>query len=311
MAFSEAVKIKVRKRAHFSCCLCHQLEVEVHHIIPQAFGGPDTVENAAPLCASCHARYGANPEKRKFIREVRDHWYGICDRRYMSDPDSLTEIRRLLRQLTADRYPSDRRSSEPTPQLAERRRAQPALNIGSQQAKGISRSGGLHYELRGDPHELGVEAWIWSERSDHGVKLCDTEGWGNLRMHFAPNDRYIIVQDGGSSLGIHLRLFLREKLEESLRFREDESADIEGKAERLALKQAGFPEHEMLDHRYSHCWWWSDDSAFVLLSISGHGAMNGRGYRLEWKGLYCLETREATTDLRDVYENHVTPYGSR
>lgn len=96
MAFSEDLKLKVKRKAHFSCCLCKTIGVEVHHIIPQEEKGPDTEDNAAPLCPSCHETYGANPQKRKFIREARDFWYEICEKRYTSDPDKLDEIKRLL-----------------------------------------------------------------------------------------------------------------------------------------------------------------------------------------------------------------------
>jgi hypothetical protein len=82
MPFSEQLKLQVRRKAHFKCCLCHALGVEIHHIIPQAEGGVDTEDNAAPLCPSCHDIYGANPEKRKFIRESRDFWYELCERRF-------------------------------------------------------------------------------------------------------------------------------------------------------------------------------------------------------------------------------------
>ncbi len=97
MSFSEALKSKVRRRAHFCCCLCKALGVEVHHVIPQEEVGPDTEENAAPLCPTCHETYGANPTKRKFIREARDLWYEICERRYASAPDRLDELRDLLK----------------------------------------------------------------------------------------------------------------------------------------------------------------------------------------------------------------------
>lgn len=92
MAFSEQLKLRVRRLAHFQCCLCHTLGVEIHHILPQAEGGPDTEDNAAPLCPSCHEIYGANPVKRKFISEARDFWYEVCDRRYASDKDQLDRI---------------------------------------------------------------------------------------------------------------------------------------------------------------------------------------------------------------------------
>lgn len=78
MAFSETLRLSVRKRAHFRCCICRVVGVEIHHIIPQEEHGPDTEENAAPLCPSCHELYGANKTKRKFVREARDFWYELC-----------------------------------------------------------------------------------------------------------------------------------------------------------------------------------------------------------------------------------------
>ena len=72
VAFSASLKKRVRQKAHYRCCLCQAVLVEVHHIVPQGEGGPDEEDNAAPLCASCHEIYGANPTKRKFIREARD-----------------------------------------------------------------------------------------------------------------------------------------------------------------------------------------------------------------------------------------------
>ncbi|VAX29211.1 hypothetical protein MNBD_IGNAVI01-328 [hydrothermal vent metagenome] len=75
MPFSEKTKLEVKEKADFRCCICHKLEVEIHHIIPQSEGGPDDIDNAAPLCPSCHETYGDNPKKRKFIRQARDAWY--------------------------------------------------------------------------------------------------------------------------------------------------------------------------------------------------------------------------------------------
>jgi len=92
MPFNEQIKLSVKKKSHFSCCLCHALYMEVHHIVPQAEGGADTEDNAAPLCPSCHETYGGNPEKRKFIREARDFWYEICNRRFAGDSDRLQQI---------------------------------------------------------------------------------------------------------------------------------------------------------------------------------------------------------------------------
>ena len=99
MPFSEAIKTSVRRKAHLTCCLCKSMGVEVHHIIPQAEGGPDTEDNAAPLCPSCHDIWGGNPQKRKTIREHRDFWYEVCDKRFASDPQRLDELKRLLENI--------------------------------------------------------------------------------------------------------------------------------------------------------------------------------------------------------------------
>lgn len=95
--FSEATKVFVRRKAQFRCCLCHDIGVEIHHIIPQVEGGDDDPDNAAPLCPTCHETYGANPNKRKLIREARDLWYEICERRFTADPEHLDQqLRRAL-----------------------------------------------------------------------------------------------------------------------------------------------------------------------------------------------------------------------
>lgn len=96
MAFPESVTKEVKRKAHFHCCLCKALGVEIHHIVPQAEHGPNTLENAAPLCPSCHETYGANQTKRKFIREARDLWYEICEKRYAPDASLLQEVREAV-----------------------------------------------------------------------------------------------------------------------------------------------------------------------------------------------------------------------
>ncbi|MCX6910850.1 MAG: HNH endonuclease signature motif containing protein [Verrucomicrobia bacterium] len=99
MPFTEALKTKVKKKAHFTCCMCKAMCVEVHHIVPQDKKGPDTEDNAAPLCPSCHETYGANPQKRKLIREMRDAWYEICEKRFSSDTHQLRGISEVLKSV--------------------------------------------------------------------------------------------------------------------------------------------------------------------------------------------------------------------
>ncbi len=80
MPFSEQVRLAVKKKANFTCCWCQDRakKVHVHHIKPQSQSGPDTKDNAAPLCGSCHDLYGNNPDLMKEVRYRRDHWYETC-----------------------------------------------------------------------------------------------------------------------------------------------------------------------------------------------------------------------------------------
>ncbi|KAF6578390.1 HNH endonuclease [Paenibacillus sp. EKM212P] len=94
MAFSEKVKNETRRRSCFRCVICHDKFVEIHHIISQAEGGNDTIENAAPLCASCHDLFGGNPEKRKQIREMRDHWFDLMEKRFNGEINTLEPIQK-------------------------------------------------------------------------------------------------------------------------------------------------------------------------------------------------------------------------
>lgn len=84
MPFPESVKLSVKKKADFTCCWCQnrQNKVDIHHIIPENEGGPDTEDNAAPLCGSCHDLIGMNPNLRKEVRLRRDHWYETIYRRF-------------------------------------------------------------------------------------------------------------------------------------------------------------------------------------------------------------------------------------
>jgi 5-methylcytosine-specific restriction endonuclease McrA len=87
MPFSESVKQLAKSKAAFRCCVCHAPFVEVHHLTPEAQGGPSGLENAAPLCASCHDLYGGNPEKRKTLTQMRDAWWAAMEERHRALTD--------------------------------------------------------------------------------------------------------------------------------------------------------------------------------------------------------------------------------
>lgn len=100
MPFSPKIKDEVKKKAGFHCCRCHNIGVQVHHIIPQEYGGSDDIDNAAPLCPNCHTSFGPNPDKRTEIRKMRDWWYERVKIMYSTpksyDPDLTEKVDTLL-----------------------------------------------------------------------------------------------------------------------------------------------------------------------------------------------------------------------
>ncbi|MFX0072867.1 MAG: HNH endonuclease [Candidatus Hermodarchaeota archaeon] len=94
MSFSDEIKLKVLYKAHFKCCNCQTFRfIHIHHIIPKKDGGDDTIENAAPLCPTCHDLLGDNPSKREWIRKKRDFWYQYCKKKlYNEDVNQLKTL---------------------------------------------------------------------------------------------------------------------------------------------------------------------------------------------------------------------------
>lgn len=99
------------------CCVCQNPgPLEIHHIIPQEENGADDIDNAAPLCPTCHGIYGANPKKRKFVRECRDNWNQLCERRFKWYPNAQgqekhdyatkSDIDSILKFLAKQNYPT-------------------------------------------------------------------------------------------------------------------------------------------------------------------------------------------------------------
>jgi len=96
MPFLPTLKQKVREKANHRCCICHEVFVDVHHIKPESENGPNNEENAAPLCAGCHDKYGNNPDKRKQIIEMRDEWYKQCERTRNAADNVSQELKQTL-----------------------------------------------------------------------------------------------------------------------------------------------------------------------------------------------------------------------
>ena len=90
--FSQEIVEEVRRKAAFRCCRFQNIGIHVHHIIPSKNGGSDDIDNAAPLCPTCHDLLGDNPSKRSQITQMRDWWYKVVENMY---PTSNQYMKRL------------------------------------------------------------------------------------------------------------------------------------------------------------------------------------------------------------------------
>ena len=96
MAFPQDKVSELLAQCHRRCCICHRfcgVKMETDHIVPQADGGTDDIENAIPVCFECHAEIHSyndkHPRGRKFRpEELEGHkaqWLKIC----ADHPDAL------------------------------------------------------------------------------------------------------------------------------------------------------------------------------------------------------------------------------
>lgn len=113
MPFPRAVRDEALVRSHRRCCVCHEFggrSVNVHHIVQEADGGPNAIENAICLCLRCHAEAGhfnpRHPMGTKYspdeLRLHRDQWWAHCQ----SHPDEplglFLEVQFKARSRNAD-----------------------------------------------------------------------------------------------------------------------------------------------------------------------------------------------------------------
>jgi hypothetical protein len=88
--FSSALRIGALVKSRRKCCVCGQFagrDAEVHHIVQEADGGPNTINNAIVLCSRCHGEAGhynpRHPRGTKYspaeLRRHRDAWWRYCE----------------------------------------------------------------------------------------------------------------------------------------------------------------------------------------------------------------------------------------
>jgi hypothetical protein len=101
MPFLTPTKIKALVASQRCCCICHVqcgVNIECHHIVPEAEGGSNRLENCIPLCFNCHAdvqHYNdKHPRGNKFspkeLRQHRDSWFERVKNSHASPPSAST-----------------------------------------------------------------------------------------------------------------------------------------------------------------------------------------------------------------------------
>ncbi len=168
--------------------------------------------------------------------------------------------------------------------------------LGAKEASttGVSPSREITWSLNPDNGELNL---VRADGVGSPVKLCDTLGPNNLGVFFSPDDKYVFVTDGGSSLGIHGTLYKRSSGLEYTAV----DFDFDLAIEKLALEaETGKKvDDTVLDHSYLKCLGWSRDGQWILLELSGRGSLNGK--RVEISGFKCFfnpAKGEITNNLR-------------
>lgn len=101
MPFPRKLVDELLVACHRRCCICHRfcgVKIETDHILPAGEGGPDTIDNAIPVCFECHAEIHSyndkHPRGRKFmpdeLRRHKERWLELCK----TKPDMLLQAAR-------------------------------------------------------------------------------------------------------------------------------------------------------------------------------------------------------------------------
>ena len=94
MPFPPSVREEALVRSSRRCCVCREFvgrAINVHHIVQEADGGPNTIENAIVLCLRCHSEAGhfnaRHPIGTKYspselVRHRDQFWVAVADGRF-------------------------------------------------------------------------------------------------------------------------------------------------------------------------------------------------------------------------------------
>lgn len=105
MPFSKKVREEALVKSGRYCCICHihaGRDAEVHHIVQEADGGRNTLDNAIVLCSKCHGEAGhynpRHPRGTKYspseLLRHRDEWWAYRASRFKPEhrPAGFREV---------------------------------------------------------------------------------------------------------------------------------------------------------------------------------------------------------------------------
>ena len=164
-------------------------------------------------------------------------------------------------------------------------------------ASGVSTSGNIAWSV--NPHNDDLML-VRAQGGGAPAKLCGVVSQANVDVEFSPDDKYIFVTDGGSSLGVHVTLYRRSS---GVQYTRVTSYDFDLAVQRLAIKaETGKTiKGEVLDKSFLRCLGWSRDGRWALLQLSGRGTNNGK--KVEISGFRCAFNPYEnlfTTDLKGL-----------
>ena len=96
MPFSRKIHEEALVRSGRYCCVCHLhagRDAEVHHVVQEASGGKNTIDNAILLCSKCHGEAGhynvLHPRGTKYspseLLRHRNEWWAYRASNYSAD----------------------------------------------------------------------------------------------------------------------------------------------------------------------------------------------------------------------------------
>jgi len=161
---------------------------------------------------------------------------------------------------------------------------------------GKSPSGKLSFESKN-----GKEFYVWiTDKPEKKVLVYKEEAVFIQSAAISPDDVWIGLEHGGSSLGHTVLFFKRQK---GLDFKQfgggNNDPDPADKAGALALQSQGIKEN-ILDHSYLKPIKWSNDSMWLRVALGAKGKYQGKVVEVtDWQCRY----NPVSHDIRPVKDN--------